>query len=79
MDLQTLLDSERNLTTRLAEHLGTSVSYVSQMAAGSAPISPARAVQIEQFLEKRVTRKDLRPHDWHQIWPELVEENPGAS
>lgn len=27
---------------------------------------------IEQATSSAVTRRDLRPDDWHRIWPELV-------
>ena len=27
---------------------------------------------IERATEGAVTRRDLRPNDWHLIWPELV-------
>ncbi len=30
-------------------------------------------VAIEQATEAAVTRRDLRPDDWHLIWPDLVE------
>ena len=29
-------------------------------------------VRIEQLTLGAVTRKDLRPDDWHLIWPELI-------
>ena len=28
--------------------------------------------RIEHLTSRRVTRRHLRPDDWHQIWPELV-------
>ena len=37
---------------------------------GSVP--EKRAVQIERATEGAVTRRDLRPDDWHEIWPELA-------
>ena len=37
---------------------------------GSVP--EKRAVQIERATEGAVTRIDLRPDDWHEIWPELA-------
>ena len=30
------------------------------------------AASIERATGGRVTRRDLRPEDWHRIWPELV-------
>ncbi|WP_198969026.1 transcriptional regulator [Xylophilus sp. ASV27] len=34
--------------------------------------SPVNCVAIEYATGGRVTRKDLRPHDWACIWPELA-------
>ena len=39
--------------------------------AGRKP-SPGYAIAIERATKGAVTRKDLRPDDWHRIWPELV-------
>lgn len=33
---------------------------------------PATCVAIERATGGKVTRADLRPKDWHLIWPELV-------
>ena len=35
---------------------------------------PAKCVLLEKWSKGQVTRQDLRPNDWHLIWPELVEE-----
>ena len=32
-------------------------------------------VKIERATDGQVTRKDLRPDDWHLIWPELSEKD----
>lgn len=75
MKLKEYLDSlERGGAARLAERLGISSSYLSQLAHGLSPISPARCVEIERATDGNVTRKDLRPSDWHLIWPELSED-----
>lgn len=40
---------------------------------------PAKqCVRIERITEGLVSRRDLRPDDWRDIWPELVdsESNP---
>jgi DNA-binding transcriptional regulator YdaS (Cro superfamily) len=34
---------------------------------------PAYCVEIERATEGRVRRWDLRPGDWHRIWPELID------
>ena len=33
---------------------------------------PAHCVAIERATNGAVTRRDLRPDDWHLIWPELA-------
>ncbi len=73
MDLKTYLaEGERGRATRLAKKLGFSTSYLSQMASGDSPISPKRCVLIEQETGGVVTRKDMRPLDWWELWPELL-------
>lgn len=80
MNLKTYLSElERGGASRLAEALGVSISYLSQMAAGTAAISPARCVAIEQATAGAVTRRDLRPDDWAQIWPEMAHSNQAAT
>lgn len=37
---------------------------------GATPIE--RCAAIERATSGQVTRRDLRPDDWHLIWPELV-------
>lgn len=71
MDLKTYISQlERGGPSRLAAALNVSPSYLSQLAAGS-PISPARCVELEKATSGRVTRKDLRPNDYFDIWPEI--------
>lgn len=57
----------------LAAAIGIRPIYLSQLAArqdGREP-SPALAVLIENATGGTVRRWDLRPNDWHLIWPEL--------
>lgn len=63
---------ERGRAKQLAEAMGVSKSYLSQMAAGKVAISPARCIEIERATKKLVTRADLRPDDWRKIWPEFT-------
>ncbi len=78
MDLKTYLSSlERGGAAKLADKIGVSASFLSQMAAGVSAISPARCVVIERATRGAVTRRDLRPKDWRSIWPELIKK-PGT-
>ena len=45
---------------------------VSQWVGGIKPVPIERCVDIERVTEGSVTRRDLRPDDWHRIWPELA-------
>lgn len=56
---------------RLARRLGIGQTTVSQWRArGRVPAGHCAA--IEQATDGAVSRWDLRPDDWHRIWPELV-------
>ncbi|MGT2474577.1 YdaS family helix-turn-helix protein [Paraburkholderia terrae] len=80
MDLKTYISkSERGTAKRIADHIDVSSSYLSQMAAGTSPISPQRCVAIELFTNGSVTRRDLRPRDWRFIWPEFAESDTEVS
>lgn len=80
MDLKTYIAGDRGRASRLAGALNVSRSYLSQMASGTAPISPERCVAIWEQTEGMVTRQELRPDDWHKIWPELraVSQQPAG-
>jgi len=64
--------TNRGAATELANWLKISPAYLSQMATSHRKISAERCFQIEQLTGGIVTRKDLRPNDWHLIWPELA-------
>lgn len=70
MDLKTYLVA--NTQTDLARRLGVTQGLVHQWATGKTQVTAKRAVKIEEETQGAVTRKDLRPDDWHLIWPELL-------
>lgn len=78
MDLDEYLKSPGNLTVtelRIAVN-AKSDAQVRQWQHGYADRlpSPANCVAIERATGGAVTRQDLRPQDWHLIWPELSEK-----
>lgn len=75
MDLKTYISSERGRAAALAAELGISASYLSQLAAGTAPLSAKRCVQIERTTGGLVTRREMLP-DWQDVWPELIAQDP---
>jgi len=72
MNLADYIKSERGRGVALAAALDISASYLSQLAAADANVSPARCVEIERATAGDVRRWHLRPDDWHLIWPELI-------
>lgn len=56
--------------TKLASLLGVSIQVVCNWRdRKKVPVSRCRA--IEDATGGAVTRRDLRPDDWQQIWPEM--------
>lgn len=70
MNLQNYLASTTQ--SAFAEMVGVSQGMIHQWAAGIRPVSAEQCVVIERVTGGEVTRQELRPTDWHLIWPELV-------
>ena len=64
---------ERN---EFAESVGTTARHLVNVAYGYKSLDEKVCVAIEQKTDKAVTRRELRPTDWHLIWPELAEQVP---
>ena len=46
--------------------------YLSQYRRGVRRMPPAFCVRLESVTGGQVTRPESRPHDWSEIWPDLV-------
>ncbi|EKS9798257.1 MULTISPECIES: transcriptional regulator [Burkholderia] len=55
----------------LAKAIGVTQQTISNWKEGGA-IRPEHCSAIERFTGGAVTRPELRPNDWREIWPELV-------
>lgn len=56
----------------LAKALGyDDLRNVSYWARGERPFPPQHCVSVEEQSKGAIMRWDLRPDDWHLIWPEL--------
>ena len=64
--------------SKMAAVLGISGPTVSQWCTGIRPVPIERCVAIERATDGAVTRRDLRPDDWHEIWPELADSVQNA-
>lgn len=74
MKLAQYLAAERGRCARLARAIGISPAYLWQMAHGRRPVPPGVVPKIEAESNLAVRRWDLRPDDWHRIWPELRDD-----
>lgn len=71
MDIKTYV-AERGAMAVLAKKLNVSHAFLWQLVNGRRSVSAERATQIEIATDGKVRRWDLRPTDWHRVWPELV-------
>lgn len=55
----------------VADACDISEAYLYQVLTNRKVASPELSTLIEQASKERVMRWDLRPDDWHRIWPEL--------
>lgn len=58
--------------TKLAHLTGVRQSVISNWRARGTLIEPLLCARIERVTKGAVTRQQLRPDDWQEIWPELV-------
>jgi DNA-binding transcriptional regulator YdaS (Cro superfamily) len=72
MNLFEHLRTKRGLAARVAQRCGLTPAFLSQIARGIRPAPAERCAAIERATGGAVRRWDLRPDDWHLIWPELV-------
>ncbi|KGC15007.1 hypothetical protein DM48_333 [Burkholderia gladioli] len=56
-----------------AARCGTTAAFLRNVVYGQRKPGEKLCVAIERATEGAVTRRDLRPDDWQDIWPELVE------
>lgn len=71
--LRALPPSERD---GFARRCGTTVGYLRKAVSIRQRIRPETCAAIERATAGAVTRQDLRPDDWRDIWPELAESEP---
>ena len=57
--------------SKVAKELGVTVQAVCFWRDGKREMPPEYCATLERMGEGRVTRKQMRPDDWHLIWPEL--------
>ena len=61
----------------LARAIGASPALVWQWIKGVRPVPLQYCTAIDRATDGAVSRRDLRPDDWGDIWPELIDaEHP---
>jgi DNA-binding transcriptional regulator YdaS (Cro superfamily) len=78
MNLTTWTNAERRRSLALAHAIGVTAPVVSDWSTGKKAVPIGRCVAIERATQGAVTRRDLRPHDWQEIWPELAATHANA-
>lgn len=79
MKLQIWASKERGRGLLLAEALGVRPPSVSDWITGKKRVPVERCTAIERATGGEVTRRDLRPDDYLEIWPELAHAQQAQS
>lgn len=56
----------------LGRRLGRPQALIHKWLHSKKPVGADHCAAIERVTAGAVTRRDLRPDDWHLIWPELT-------
>lgn len=80
-DTDTIVDSQTPIQlavarvgpAKLASILGVTTQAVCFWRDGKRRLPVEHCAQIEIATGGEVTRRELRPHDWQSIWPELAD------
>lgn len=66
-----LLGSQRALAIALGVAPVNVSQWLSSASLKGRPVPPKQCVRIEALTKGAVSRRELRPDDWQDIWPEL--------
>ena len=64
---------------KLAAAIGVGQSAISNWRARGTVPDALMCSAIERVTNGTVTRRDLRPDDWQEIWPELASQSKEAN
>ena len=70
--------SAHGAKTELAKTLDISPVLITQWVSGIRAVPIERCYPIEEATGGAVTRRDLRPDDWKNIWPELIKKQSAS-
>lgn len=72
MDISTYLTNTGRAQSEFARAIGVPSALLYQWLNGLRPVAAKHCVKIERETAGQVTRKELRPKDWQDYWPELA-------
>lgn len=72
MNLKDYLSTPTVNRSEFARAVGVSPAVAYQWETNRRPVPVERCFAVERATKGVVTRRDLRPDDWHLIWPELA-------
>lgn len=72
MDIREYFTKHPGSQLALAKLLNVTPGFVNHLVMGRRPVPIKYCLQIKRYTEGKVTRRDLRPNDFAQIWPELA-------
>lgn len=73
MEFNKWVGIQRGRSLAIAQAVGVTPPVVSDWVTGKKGVPVERCVAIEIATGGEVTRRDLRPDDWQNIWPELAQ------
>jgi len=79
MDLKNYLISSDTKKAEFARAINVSAALLHQWIEKIRPVAIQHCPAIEKQTDGLVTRQELRPDDWHKIWPELATSAPPAA
>jgi len=79
MNLKNYLIESGTKKAEFARAINVSPALLHQWIENIRPVAIRHCPAIEGETGGKVTRQELRPDDWHKIWPELVAVDPGRS
>lgn len=72
MNLSKYIAETNAKKSEMARALNVSPALLHQWVTGLRPVAIPHCAAIEIYTAGKVTRRDLRPNDWAQIWPDLA-------
>ena len=64
-------------SAELARRINVHPTFIYHLRKGLREVPVEKCTKIERACSGQVMRWDLRPDDWWEIWPELI-DRPGA-